>query len=498
MIKKFKKVNWRWGIAIFLALVFVVVNVFISLFGFYHLDLTSERQYTISPVSRQIISHLPDQVTVKVYISSSLPARFLPIKNYILTTLWQMERLSRGKLKLQLIDPDKDKKVKEEAKNYGLPEVEFTVISNDQYQTKKGFFGLVMLFTDRTAVIPVFSQGGTFEYEFIRRLLKITAAEEPKLYLAQGHGESFQTAQRLYQELAKEYKLVEMNLTKEFTTLGLDKQAKAIFIYEPTNKWQGKEIKRLKNWLTKGKNLIIFADPLTLDSHFNPHFNCDNLQTLLQPLGVNMEKKIILFPHGEVISLSLPNSPLAVLRYYGFWFKLQAKDINPQLAWRNDLIGTTLSWAGSLTASSSATKFIEVKGINKIDCPLSIQPNDQKFDQAKMTSAVVSFLLPQEKGKIIVLADGDFVSDNFVQRYPQNLAAALDMIDLLAFDPRLLQLRAKKIIPHLIRSLTPEEKEKYKMLILISPLGVIFISALGIGVIEKKGYKKLRPGGEDV
>ncbi len=492
MIRKIKKINWEWGVIISLILAFGIVNVFTSLFGFYHLDLTSERQYTLSPVSRQIISHLPDQVTVKVYISSSLPARFLPIKNYILTTLWQMERVSGGQLKLQLLDPDKDPKVKEEAKNYGLPEVEFTVISNDQYQTKKGFFGLVILFTDRTAIIPVFSQGGTFEYEFMRRLLKITAAKEPKLYLAKGHGESFQNAQHLYQELAKEYKLVEINLTKGFSGLNLDEQAKAIFIYRPTDKWKKEEIQKLKDWLAKGKNLIIFADPLTLDSHFNPHFNCDTLQTLLQPLGVNIEKKLIFSPHGEVISLSLPNSPLAILRYYGFWFKLRAEDLNPQLAWRNDLVGTTLSWTGSLTATSSATKFIEVKGINKIDCPLSIQPGDHKFDQTKTTSGVVSLLLPREKGKIIVLADGDFVSDNFLQRYPQNLAPALDMIDSLAFDPRLLQLRAKKIVPHLIRPLKPEEKEKYKMIILLSPLGVVLISALGVGVIEKKTYKKLK------
>ncbi len=480
------------GLVAFLVILFGGINLFTSFFGLYNFDLTSRKTYSLSPVTREVLSHLNDQLTVKVYISSSLPARFLPIKNYVLTTLWRIERLSKGKIHLELIDPQKDPKKAEEAKNYGLPEVEFTVISNDQYQTKKGYFGLVMLFTDRTAIIPVFNQGSTFEYEFMRRLLKITRDKEPKLYLAVGHGESFRNSRRFYQELKKEYRLTDLDLTKETELLkNGTTSAKAILIYSPTTKWKVEEVKGIQNWLEKGKNLIIFADPLSLDAQFNPHFNCSNINTLLAPLGVTLKKKLIFSPSGEVISLNLPNSPLAILRYYGFWFKLKPKDINPQLGWKNDLIGTTLSWAGSLQASASATPLVKVQEINQVNCPLNIQPGAIKFDESKKSTATVA-LLVGKKGKILIFADGDFVNDNYLSRYPHNLSTALDMIDLLAFDPRLLQLRAKKINPQLLPSFAPADRERYKLMMIGLPIGVIIVFSGIVALIEKKTRPKLR------
>ena len=483
------------GGLLFLILSVVAVNLFVSWFGLYNFDLTLDRRYSLSPVSRQILSKLKDQVTIKVFLSSNIPGRFLPIKNYVLTMLWKMERVSGGKLRIQVLDPDKDPKLQQEAKNYNLPQAEFTVIENDQYQTKKGFFGLVMLFTDRTAVIPIFNQAGSFEYDFIRRLLKLTAKYEPKLYLTTGHQENFQTSQRFYRELNKEYNLVYFDPQTEKADLLDGRKAKAILIYNPQSEWTEKSLAQIKGWWQKGKNVIIFADPLSLDKKFRPHFNYSNLQPLLTLFKLKMTKNLILAPQGQPISFNLANSPLAVIRYYGLWFKIQASDINPMVAWKNDLVGTTFLWAGNLIPtgrSEKVTQLVKMKGINLVGCPCSIQPSDLRFDQNKEKSALISLLYaPANKGKVLVTADADFISDNALRRYPGNLAGALDNVDILAFDERLVRLRAKSMTSHLLRPLTNRQKQNYRWLILASAPAAVAFLALTIGVITKIKQRKL-------
>ncbi|NOY15149.1 MAG: GldG family protein [bacterium] len=484
----------RFEAAVLITL-FVLVNLVAFNLGFYRLDLTQDKRFSLSPVTRQILTQLPDQVLVKVYVSSKVPGKFVPLKNYVLTSLLTMQRISHGKLKVLVYDPDKDAQKQQEAKNYNLPEVEFTVIENDQFQTKKGYFGLVLSFTDRTETIPVFDKIDTFEYEFIRRLLKITASHQAKLYLSDNHQEKWDKSKFFRQELAKNYNLVNISIADQ-DLQNLDKQkAKAIFIYNPQSTWQETEIEKLKKWQAQNKNIVIFADGMSLDDNFMPIFNFAKHKNLLQAFQVDMPQKLLLAKKGEVISFTSPNIPFPVFQYYGFWLKAKPSDVNQDLAWKNDIIGSVFPWTSYLefdAKNSDYTPIVTFKNINKVTCPCSIQPGTFKFDPSKTDQAVSALLYqPQNAGKVIILADADLAADDIIKRYPQNLKLALDLVDLLAFDERLILLRSKTILTRSLKDLSPSQKQAYKISILASPVLVLINLAALIYLLNRFYHKRL-------
>ncbi len=470
----------------------ILLNLIVFNFGLYRFDLTSDKRYSLSPATAQILSQLPDKVTVKVYISGQIPGKFAPLKNYVLTTLLTMQRLSHNKLKVLVYDPDQNEQKRQEAKDYNLPEVEFTIIENDQFQTKKGFFGLVINFTDRTDIIPVFDRIDTFEYEFIRRLLKITAPTEPKLYVFDPDN-MLSKATRFRQQLNQTYQLVDINLNPD---TNLDTQnTKAIFIYNPQQSLTDDQIKVLQKWQSNNRHLIVFVDGLSLDDQFIPQFNFDKHQKLLQLFNLSMPSKLLLAPRGEVISFTAPNIPFPIFQYYNFWLKVKSTDVPTQIAFKNDLIGTVFPWVSYFdydSNQSNITPLLTFTQINTLDCPCSIQPGSFEFKPDQTQSATSMVLINNnDKTKALVLADADFVDDNMIRRYPQNLKLGLDAIDLLAFDDRLINLRAKTIQNRSLKDLTPSQKQYYKILMLTLPVITLLNLAALIYLINRWHSKKL-------
>ncbi len=474
----------------------ILINLLVARFGLVSFDLTKDQRYSLSPPAKEILSQLPDQVTVKVYISSNIPAKFNPVKNYVLTTLLNMQRQSRQRLRVEVYDPDKDPDKAQEARDYQLPQADFSVIEKDQFQVKRGYFGLVILFTDRSETIPFFGQIDSFEYEFIRRLLKLTASTEPKLYLSTGSGEDWQSANTFYQELGKSYNLVRLDLATDNLTEVVDNKTQAILVYNPQNKIDDKVVSQLKAWWqTGGKNVILFLDGMTMDDKFQPRFNFDKYSKLLSLFNLKMKPQLVLSRQGEVIPMQANNLPFPVFRYYGFWLKATIKDVNQDLAWYKDLVGTVWPWTAALTYpidNKDYRSIIEFKGVNLIDCPCSLQPEAVGFDpkQAKTVTTGLIYLPETDKeGKFIAVADADFVSDNMLNRYPQNLKAALDSVDQLAFDERLARLRSRIVKDRSLKPINQAQKQRFKLAFLLSPVGMI-IALAGLSILATKLFKK--------
>ena len=271
--------------------------------------------------------------------------------------------------------------------------------------------------------------------------------------------------------MGQTYQLVNISLNPN---ANLDTtHTKAILIYNPQQVLTDDQIQTLNQWQSNNKNLIVFLDGLTLDDKFVPQFNFDKHQKLLKLFNLSMPSQLLLAPQGEVISFTAPNIPFPIFQYYGFWLKVKPSDVKTQTIIKHDLIGTVFPWVSYFkydTNRSDISPLLTFVQVNAIDCPCSIQPGSFKF-KTNQTQAATSMVLitPNNKGKALVLADADFINDNMTRRYPQNLKLALDTVDLLAFDDRLIKLRAKTIQSRSLKDLTPTQKQYYKILILALP-----------------------------
>ncbi len=74
--------------------VLAVVN-FIAQRHFFRLDLTENKQYTISDATRKIVGNLDDLVNVKIFFSHKLPPQMVNLENQISDLFDELEAYLR-------------------------------------------------------------------------------------------------------------------------------------------------------------------------------------------------------------------------------------------------------------------------------------------------------------------------------------------------------------------------------------------------------------------
>ena len=99
------------------------VLVMLNLFGRWiggRIDLSPGRQFTLSRASRDLLGHLPDLVTIKLFASSALPPEVAPVKRDVDDLLGDYRAAAHGKLRLVVIDPTGDSTAAHEAASLGF------------------------------------------------------------------------------------------------------------------------------------------------------------------------------------------------------------------------------------------------------------------------------------------------------------------------------------------------------------------------------------------
>ena len=113
-----KKINVRRQAIINLAMllaIIVFINV-ISTLWFLRFDLTSDKRFTLSKESKELVGNLKDVVFVKVYLEGDFAPGFMRLRNSTQEMLDELRAYSNGKLEYEFIDPSANPDEKERNK----------------------------------------------------------------------------------------------------------------------------------------------------------------------------------------------------------------------------------------------------------------------------------------------------------------------------------------------------------------------------------------------
>jgi len=171
-----------------LVVILAVVGLTSEMFFHRRLDLTRDKQFTLSRASLNTIRSLPDLVTIKVVMSKDLPTQFIQIRTHVTDLLSEFEAQSNGKISLVFEDPGENETKRQQAISLGVQEVQLQEQSSEGVQIKKGFFGLAMTYGDKKEVIPVLNNLESFEYDLIVKLKKLTGTVKTIGILEGGQG----------------------------------------------------------------------------------------------------------------------------------------------------------------------------------------------------------------------------------------------------------------------------------------------------------------------
>ncbi|MFP4431875.1 MAG: GldG family protein, partial [Spirochaetaceae bacterium] len=141
-------------------LVFVALN---SNLFFLRLDLTENKTYSLSPVSRNLFREIDEEVTITYYLSERLRSR-APETQQIVDLLTEYEAFSRGAIDVRIVDPGAAG-VTDEAENLGVVPQQIQVVEQDQQSLAVVYTGVVISYLDESTALPVVFEPEAIEYE---------------------------------------------------------------------------------------------------------------------------------------------------------------------------------------------------------------------------------------------------------------------------------------------------------------------------------------------
>jgi gliding motility-associatede transport system auxiliary component len=165
-------------------LVYVVVVVLINLVAvtlFFRKDLTENKIYSLSKVSKEVVSTLTEPLTIKVFFTKNLPSPHNNTERYLRDLMAEYAVHANKFFNYQFFDvsPESEglapsaRENQELANSYGINPVQIQNLENDEMKFKRAYMGLVIIHGDIVEKIPTIGTTEGLEYNLTTAILKV-------------------------------------------------------------------------------------------------------------------------------------------------------------------------------------------------------------------------------------------------------------------------------------------------------------------------------------
>jgi ABC-2 type transport system permease protein len=426
------------------------------------LDLTRGDLFTLAPGSRQILENLDDLVQIKLFVSDELPPELQLQLRDVRDLLSDFRRASNGNLTVEEMNPDEDEAAAEEAGSLGIYPVEFNVLRDDEFQLKRGYYGLAVLYADEQEVIPVIQRTDDLEFRLASAVYSMTTQERPGVAFLQGFGAKGDfDLPDLRSTLADRYSIRNIRMTPDSTPVIPMDSTRVVVLAGPTQALDSTAIGRLEDYVDQGGAALILLEPILLDpQNPQPIPVYSGLEPFLEEDGLRFNSSLV---------ADLASSEQVSLGQRGFFNVIAPYPLWPIVSPAGDHITTrslsslTLSWAGALDIvdSTMVTPLWQTTDAAALRGPgLPILP-DQNWDTPREELGVRTVAVAVDpgaadadsessgtpRGRMIVVGDASFLESQFARANPQNVLFAANAIDWLAQDESLIRIRSKNRTP---------------------------------------------------
>jgi ABC-type uncharacterized transport system involved in gliding motility auxiliary subunit len=454
-------------------------GVLFTLFTLYpfRIDLSKGKAYTLADSTKKIVQSASKQIAITLYVSDDLPTRILPLKNDVVLLLQEYRRAGKN-IAFGIKDPKNDQKASSRAKELGIPQLQFSQLEQNKYQTSSFYFGMGIEYDGKTEIIPQVSDYGNLEYNVTSALYRLTKKEIPSVGIV---GDSSPTyAQQggnftvLRQTLAQQYRVTDVSLTqtdenKDDPLKGVD----ALFIFDDgTSKFDPAQIAMLKKYYESGKHIFVFAggvwiDEQTLQAHVADH----NINELTATYGARINSDLALSTSAEYVNFG--NATMQFLTPYPFW--IRTNTFNKQAGLFMNTQYLTYPWTSTLSATNSKnTKMTQLVSSSDRSWVQSkdfaLNPNTiPQPTAADLKAFMLGVELENKKGGVMVIIPSSrFASDRYLSKGSGNLDFILNAVDLVSSHGALSGIRSRTASAYAISDMSEGMKNVYKYAALLS------------------------------
>ena len=492
----------RTGTAALIAVVVVLNLLGGNLRG--RLDLTREGLYTLSDGTREILGGLDDLVTLKLVISDELPAELQPTLRDLADLVADLRRAAGGQLVVENLNPNVNEEAAREARSLGITQNEFNVLRDDEFEVRRGWLGLALLYADQREVIPFINRTDDLEFRLVSAISTMTADERQSVAFLTGFGaQGPETFRGFAQALSERYDLHTIDLSED-TVPSLSRDTLDIVVVAgPQEPLGAPAVEAIRSFIDTGGSALFLIDKHQVSPEtpmMYPVFT--GLESFLEEKGVGTDAGVVL-DHSSNSNISMGRQGIFnVVRPYPLWPIALRGDPHPTT---RDLSNLSAGWATVLTVTDSTVQKLWVTtengaiqaagGIIMPDALLEPDPND--FQTVTLAVALDPAATggggssgegrgSATEGRMIVVGDVDFLQEQFVRANPQNLVFTLNAIDWLAQDEALIGIRSKLRTPPVMAFTSEFQRAALKWGNLVG-VPLLFVA---LGVVRVTGRRR--------
>ncbi len=297
---------------------------------FMRIDLTSEKRFTLTPATRQLLRELDDFVHFKVYLEGDFPAGFKRLRNQTREMLDEFRAYS-DMISYEFINPTIKGDWESTEENYtmlaekGLQPTQLQVQSEDASSQQIIFPGALASYQGREVAVSLLKEqiGASsenvinnsiqaLEYTLASNIHKLTIEQKPRVAFLEGHAElEFKSVADIIFQLQDFYEVGTVAMRGEPTSL---EGISTLVIAQPLREFNEPDKFIIDQFIMKGGSVLWLIDPVFA--------SMDSLRGAQETMGmawpVNLDD--MLFRYGARLNtdlvMDMQSAPIPVTTGY--------------------------------------------------------------------------------------------------------------------------------------------------------------------------------------
>lgn len=305
-------------IQLVLAIASILIISYISSIVYWRIDLTSEKRFTLSNVTKNTLKELNDIVYIKIYLDGDMPIGFKRMQKSLKETLDEFRVYSKENIQYEFINPSEstDQKVRDalykDLYHKGLEPTNIQVRDKEGGNSQKIIYpGAIISFKGKEIAVNLLHNNPAlsgeenlnlsvqnFEFNLIDAIIKLRTDKLPKLAFILGHGEldQYETGD-IDKKLSEYYDTYRVEINGDITALD---PYKVIIIPGPTKPVPEADKLVIDQYIMKGGKVLWFVDPVSINVDSLSHgattlafINQHNLDDQLFRYGIRLYPSLI-------------------------------------------------------------------------------------------------------------------------------------------------------------------------------------------------------------
>ncbi|MFO7730143.1 MAG: Gldg family protein [Spirochaetia bacterium] len=524
--------RWREISLLLLTIVVAVLLLLNSQRYFTRIDLTEDKLYSISEVSKKVMNELSGQVSITYYVSDKLGS-VSQTPQMIEDLLYEYAAYGGGDIKITVVDPDKAG-LSEEVQELGIQPRQIQLVEENEQTYAKVFSGISLRHSGRQEVLPMVFNTETLEYQLTSSIRNMLRQDERRIGILVG--DSSMTLQNdysaLYETLSGSFEVEELDRGEM-----IPERIDILFLLggEGLRRY---DLLHIDQFLMNGGNAFFGIGGVEIDLEDNlkaSRYEDLPVLELLEFYGVRVEKQLVLDKYAK--NFRIPRQTFDgvtwdVLDTYPHWISIQPGNVNKEHPIIAHFQGLDLLWASPVRvldstgghtqslvesspeawlmkdvfitdpyrAGSLSRKTAETAG--QYTLGVAIEKELHSFYASQAIDPPPGEVFPYDEiksqgetsSRVVLLGDAHFAS-NLIQYSDSmyNLNFLLNSADWLAGEDDLIEIRSRTVGDTRLNRLNPERAQFQYVFSQIVNLVLIPLLVIGYGLFRYAVRRRHRP-----